>query len=179
MELREKYPKLCFSSCTRLGEVKTSRDKRGAGSGHKDGTIEAKPDGEKGISAKLRSIHGGLFPHSDVVELVVADDPLAEIAPPIWIDEYAKLDRNQLLELPYSEWLAQAEPEVVTVVNNPGRFLPNTKCGTSCDLHRILRDSNWKILGTSSLVKILLLKPNWPAPRPSLTRPSLFTPSSD
>jgi hypothetical protein len=93
----------------------------------KTGRLKQKPDGEKGISAKLRSIHGGLFPQSD---LVVADDPFAEIAACTWIDEYVKLDRRQLLNLPYSEWLMQAGPKVVTAVNNlNGPFLPNTLDG--------------------------------------------------
>jgi hypothetical protein len=122
LELRREYPKLYFSSCTRLCEVRTSNMELTADT--KTGRLKLKPEGERGISAKLRSIHGGLFPQSD---LVVADDPFAEIAARTWIDEYAKLDRSQLLKLPFSQWLAQAEPEVVAAVNKlNGPFLPNT-----------------------------------------------------
>ena len=93
----------------------------------KTGRLKPHPVGLKGISTKLRSIHSGLFPQAT---FVVADDPLAEIAARTWIDEYAKLDRRQLLTLPYSEWLAQAGPEVVTAVNNlNGPFLQNTFYG--------------------------------------------------
>ncbi|KAI9688986.1 MAG: hypothetical protein M1822_000723 [Bathelium mastoideum] len=87
------------------------------------------------VSLELRSIHGGLFSQSD---LIVADDPLAEIAARTWIDEYAKLDRSKLLGVPYFEWLAQAGPAVVAAVkilNDP--FLLNTFDGPL--------DDNWNI----------------------------------
>lgn len=133
LDLRREYPELLFSSCTRLCEVSTSRGELVADI--KTGRLKPKPDGEEGISTKLRSIHGGLFPQSD---LVVADDPYAEIAARTWVDEYAKLDRSQLLQLSYSDWLAQAGPTVVTAVNNlDGPFLPNKFDGP--------QDDSWNI----------------------------------
>lgn len=110
-----------FSSCTRLCEVSTSKGELVADI--KTGRLKLKPVGEKGISTKLRSIHGGLYPQSN---LVVADDPFAEIAARTWIDEYAKLKRSQLLTMTYEKWLAQAKKEVVMAVNKlNGPFLPN------------------------------------------------------
>jgi hypothetical protein len=43
----------------------------------------------------------GLYPQSHIV---VADQPLAEIAARTWIDEYAKLDRSLLLKRPKHTW---------------------------------------------------------------------------
>ena len=121
LELRRRYPKMYFSSCTRLCEVSTSKGELVADI--KTGRLKLKPVGEKGISTKLRSIHGGLYPQS---HLVVADDPFAEIAARTWIDEYAKLKRSQLLTMTYEKWLAQARKEVVVAVNKlNGPFLPN------------------------------------------------------
>ena len=119
LELRGKYQDLLFSSCTRLCEVRTSEKELVADI--KTGKLKLKPEG---ISTKLRSIHGGLYPQSD---LVVADDPFAEIAARTWIDEYSPLERSQLLKMPYWEWLAQAREEVVTAVKGlNGPFWPNT-----------------------------------------------------
>ncbi|KAI0543162.1 ankyrin, partial [Xylaria digitata] len=121
LELRRKRPELLFSSCTRLPDVITSVQKYKAD--HKSGKLVAWQDGEKGIAARLRSIHGGLYPQSD---LVVADDPMAEIAARTWIDEKASLDRRELLSRPYYEWLAMAGKDVLDAVNNlNGEFLPN------------------------------------------------------
>ncbi|KAJ9604493.1 hypothetical protein H2200_011329 [Cladophialophora chaetospira] len=136
LELRQKYPRLRFSSCTRLCDIWTSAGKLVADI--HTGKLKPMPDGEKGISAQLRSVHGGLYPQSD---LVVADDPLAEIAARTWIDEYARLDRRQLLWLPYSDWLAQARPEVVAAVNKlNGPFLPNKWEGSADEERKILEE---------------------------------------
>jgi hypothetical protein len=122
LELRKNHPELRFSSCTRLCKVRTSEMELVADI--KTGKLKPKLEGEKGLSTKLRSIHGGLFPQSD---FVVADDPYAEIAARTWTDEAAQLDRGKLLEKPYDAWLAHAREEVVTAVNNlNGPFLPNT-----------------------------------------------------
>ena len=122
LNLKKADSNMIFSSCTRLCEVRTSKGELIVDT--KTGRLKPKPTGEKGISTRLRSIHGGLFPQSD---MVVADDPFAEIAARTWIDEYVKLDRAKLLELRYSDWLAQAGQEVVAAVNKlNGPFLPNT-----------------------------------------------------
>lgn len=128
LELRADYPNLNFLSCTLLCDVRTP-------SGNeffteiRTGRLNPKPRGETGLPKKLRSIHGGLYAQSD---LVVADDPFAEIAARTWTDEYAKLDRSQLLTLIYGEWVAQAENDVVVAVSElNGPFLPNTFDGTS------------------------------------------------
>jgi len=111
-----------FGSCTRLCDVRTSKEEMTAS--YKDGHIYVVPKDERGLNRKIRGIHGGLYPQSDVV---VADDPFAEIAARTWIDEYAKLDRRQLLTMPYNRWLAQAGQTVVTAVNSlNGPFMPNT-----------------------------------------------------
>lgn len=132
LKLKSWYPKLYFSSCTRLCEVRTSDREWVADM--RTGKLKLKPTGEKGISSKLRGIHGGLYPQSD---LVVADDPFAEIAARTWIDEYAKLDRTRLFRDPfmsYNDWIAQAGTEVVEAVNKlNGPFLPNTFDGDPDD----------------------------------------------
>lgn len=81
-------------------------------------------DGEEGLSTKLRAIHGGLYPQSN---LVVADDPAAEIAARTWIDQKSGLDRSQLLRRPYNEWLAGATEDVVAAITklNDQDFLPS------------------------------------------------------
>lgn len=134
LDLKRDHPELVFfPSCTRLCEVRTLRGELVATM--KTGRLKLKPQGEQGISTRLRTIHGGLFPQSD---LVVADDPLAEIAALTWIDEYARLDRSQLMRLPYHVWLAQTGPEVVAAVNEiNGSYLPNTIDGPL--------DDNWII----------------------------------
>ena len=135
LRLRDIHPTMVFSSCTCLCEVRTSKGEELVAD-MKTGRLKPKPVGERGLSAKLRSIHGGLYPQSD---LVVADDPFAEIAARTWIDEYAKLDRAQLLKLPYTQWLAQASPAVVAAVDKlNGPFLPNTFDGPL--------DDDWNIM---------------------------------
>ncbi|KAL9117163.1 MAG: hypothetical protein Q9187_006304 [Circinaria calcarea] len=64
-----------FSSCTRLCDVRTPEKQFKAN--WKTGHMEEIPDDETGLGTRLRTIHGGLYPQSD---LVIADDPLAEIA---------------------------------------------------------------------------------------------------
>ncbi|KAF2103266.1 hypothetical protein NA57DRAFT_72241 [Rhizodiscina lignyota] len=130
VDLRERYSDLSFASCTRLCDVRLPEED-GLPEGEelvaniKTGKLEPKLlKGAKGIRAKLRSIHGGLYPQSDIV---VADDPLAEIAARTWIDECAKLDRSKLLDLSYNDWLKKAAIEVQEAVKKlNGPFLPNT-----------------------------------------------------
>lgn len=130
LRIRKDCPQLYSSSCTRLCEVRLPNgDEYNASIVH--GGLYQKPQGEKGISSKLRGIHGGLYPQSD---LVVADDPLAEIAARTWIDEYKRLDRSQLLRMPYRDWIAQGGEEITTAVKAlNGPFLPNTWEGTLDD----------------------------------------------
>ncbi|CAI7569709.1 unnamed protein product [Penicillium glandicola] len=124
LELRREYPGVVLSSCTRLPDVITP-DGMKYGTRYGIGSLEPWPENESGLSRKLRALHGGLYPRSD---LVVADDPAAEVAARTWIDQYSSLDRSELLEKPYYEWL-QAEPEVHAAVRglNDGEFLAN-KC---------------------------------------------------
>ncbi len=91
LELREKNPDLLFSSCTRLPDVIISDQKYKAN--HETGKLVPWEQGEKGLAAHLRAIHGGLYPQSNIV---VADDPIAEIAARTWIDQKARLDRGKL-----------------------------------------------------------------------------------
>ncbi|KAF2025565.1 hypothetical protein EK21DRAFT_116654 [Setomelanomma holmii] len=77
-----------FSSCTRLCDVRTLQGEMTAS--FQTGHMQCIPSGVKGLQTKTRTMHGGLYPQSD---LVIADDPFAEIAARTWIDEYAKLDR--------------------------------------------------------------------------------------
>lgn len=128
LELREKYPQLLFSSCTRLPDV--IRPDGSFMASYKTSHLMPWLIGEKGLASKLRAIHGGLFPQS---HLVVADDPCAEISARTWIDQESDLDRSQLLRVPgrswrpYKDWLAQATEEVVTAITklNDQEFLPN------------------------------------------------------
>jgi hypothetical protein len=141
LELKKKYPKLIFSGCTQLCEVRTSGPNgKELVADMKTGHLKTRPGGEKGISTKLRTIHGGLYPQSHIV---VADDPFAEIVARVWIDDYAKLDRRQLLTIAdsdptYNLWLRNAGPEIEKAVNDiNGPFLPNTYDGPV--------DDNWNI----------------------------------
>ena len=141
LELKEKYPKMIFSSCVRLCEVRTTGpNSKELVADMRTGRLKTRPSGEKGISTKLRTIHGGLYPQSHIV---VADDPFAEIAARVWIDEYAKLDRKELLtiadsNLTYNDWLRKAGSSVEKAVNDlNGPFLPNTYDGPV--------DDNWNI----------------------------------
>ncbi|CAN9091613.1 unnamed protein product [Alternaria alternata] len=126
LELRERNTNLIFSSCTRLPDIITPEGRFKVGhldgkmalwdSDKKENTIELPNENgrittqtrplseqeirfqkEKGLSAELRTIHGGLYPQSHIV---VADDPGAEIAARTWIDQYAEADRSQLLRRP-------------------------------------------------------------------------------
>ena len=101
LELRAKHPTLMFTSCIPLCEVITPTGKQLTGdclTGH----LKPKPKGEKGIAARYRELYGALYPLSDIV---VADDPFAEIAARTWIDEFAKLYRRQLLHPDHGKWL--------------------------------------------------------------------------
>ena len=109
LRLREKYPKVLFSSCTRLPDVVSPN-----GANYKVRFATAKlqkwDPGEEGIANKLRAIHGGLYPQSNIV---IADNPLAEIAARTWIDQEAGLDRSELLYMPYDKWLEEGGKELL------------------------------------------------------------------
>ncbi|OKP03801.1 hypothetical protein PENSUB_6810 [Penicillium subrubescens] len=120
LKLRQQYPQMAFSSCTRLSDVYIKDVEYSASI--QTGELYEKAVGEQGFEQKLRALHGGLYPPSDIV---IADDPFAEIAARTWIDEYAKLDRSQLLTMSYEGWLGQ-DPEVKDAVDNLNKkFLPN------------------------------------------------------
>lgn len=134
LELRERYRHMLFSSCTRLPDVIIDdKGDQDAANENEDneyfsrfstGRMHKRPPGGPTIRGSLRAIRGGLYPQSD---FVVADDPYAEIAARTWIDEYAQLDRSQLMYMSYDQWIAQAAPEVgeaVRLLN--GRYLANT-----------------------------------------------------
>ncbi|KAJ6019736.1 hypothetical protein N7522_000444 [Penicillium canescens] len=123
LALRKEYPDLLFSSCTRLPDVITSTGKYKA----KFQTSRLVPlqEGEEGLATKIRAMHGGLYPQS---HLVVADDPMAEIAARTWIDEESGLDRSDLLTIPYYKWLAKAKrKDIVAAMEKLTKhdFLPN------------------------------------------------------
>ncbi|KAK0667869.1 hypothetical protein QBC41DRAFT_278083 [Cercophora samala] len=101
LNLRKRYPDLLFSSCTRLPDVTTPE--RPYKTGFHNAELGRFKDGEAGLSSKLRALHGGLYPRS---HLVVADDPMTEIAARTWIDEEGKMNREQLLHMSYERWLA-------------------------------------------------------------------------
>lgn len=134
VELRERYRHMLFSSCTRLPDVIVD-NKGGKEVANEDdnneyfahfhtGRFHKFPPGAAGIRASLRAIRGGMYPQSD---FVVADDPYAEIAARTWIDEFAQLDRSQLMHMTYDQWIAQAAPEVREAVHLlNGRYLTNT-----------------------------------------------------
>jgi len=123
LKLRREYPQMMFSSCTRLCDVRTP-DGVEYRSNYETGRLVQQPVGDKGIARQLRGIHGGLYPQTDVV---VADDPIAEIAARTWIDEYAKLNRAELLYKSWDEWLKQGGEDLVEAVREiNGPFLPNT-----------------------------------------------------
>jgi hypothetical protein len=124
LELRRRYPSLLFSSCTRLPDVITPKGEYKAW--HETSRLVRWADGEKGLSAKLRAMHGGLYPQC---QLVVADDPAAEIAARTWIDQHGSghLDRSQLMHMTYDQWLAGAPRDVVAAITklNNQDFMPN------------------------------------------------------
>ncbi|XPT00523.1 hypothetical protein M3J09_009674 [Ascochyta lentis] len=109
LRIREKYPKVLFSSCTRLPDVVSPN-----GANYKVRFATAKlqkwDPGEEGIANELRAIHGGLYPQSN---MVIADNPLAEIAARTWIDQEAGLDRSELLNIPYDKWLEKGGRDLV------------------------------------------------------------------
>lgn len=122
LDLRKLYPQMVFSSCTRLSDVYLRDSDAEYTADLLAGRLKPKLTGESGIPARLRALHGGLYPHSDIV---VADDPVAEIAARTWIDEYAQLDRSQLITMTYDDWIAQ-NPMVKTIVDGlNAKFWPN------------------------------------------------------
>lgn len=123
LELRRRYPHMVFSSCTRLSDVYLTGSDAEFTRDLMEGNLKPQIAGDEGIAARLRTIHGGMYPQSD---LVVADDPIAEIAARTWIDEFAGLDRSQLLTMTYDDWLAQ-DPLVKEVIDElNGKFWSNT-----------------------------------------------------
>ncbi|KAL4863698.1 hypothetical protein BDV12DRAFT_201830 [Aspergillus spectabilis] len=84
-------------------------------------------EGDQGISEKLRCIPGGLYPQSDIA---IAEDPFLEVAARTWMDEYARLDRSRLLEIPYWKWIEEGDRQTpglldaIKKLNEP--FMPNT-----------------------------------------------------
>jgi hypothetical protein len=141
LQLKETYPTMIFSGCTRLCEVRKPNGEE-LNASMKDGKLRPKPTGQKGLPAKLRTIHGGLYPRSD---LVVADDPLKEIAARTWIDEYAQLDRSKLLDpkVTYDSWLYyEGGADVLAAVKGlQGPFLANTFSGPVTDDWNIVVDN--------------------------------------
>lgn len=134
LELRARYRHMLFSSCTRLPDVLIDNngdenvvnedDDNEYFAQLKTGRLHKRPPGAAKIQRALRAIRGGMYPQSD---LAVADDPFAEIAARTWIDEFAQLDRSQLMHMTYDQWIAQAAPEVREAVHLlNGRFLTNT-----------------------------------------------------
>lgn len=127
LELRERYRHMLFSSCTRLPDViinNNENDDNEYFTHHQTGRMHKREDNRQKIHTELRYIRGGMYPQSD---LVVADDPYAEIAARTWIDEFAQLDRSQLMHMTYDQWIAQAAPEVREAVHLlNGRYLTNT-----------------------------------------------------
>lgn len=124
LELRRDNPDVVLSSCTRLADVITP-DGMKYGTRYDNGSLTPWPEGQKGLTRELRAMHGGLYPQSD---LVVADDPDAEVAARTWIDQYSSLNRSELLNKPYYEWLSN-EPKVYDAIweISHGEFLAN-KC---------------------------------------------------
>ncbi|KAK4197907.1 hypothetical protein QBC40DRAFT_136554, partial [Triangularia verruculosa] len=127
LELRRRHPDLLFSFCTRLPDVTTSDSQYNVS--FLTGDLKRIQDGETGLSAKLRALHGGLYPRFDIV---VADDPAAEIAARTWIDEEGRMPREQLLHMSYYQWLQTcATKDVRDAVMSlrkhdflPNKFLP-------------------------------------------------------
>lgn len=76
-----------FASCTRFDYLTTG---------------SPPPEDEKGLSTKLRAMHGGAVPNPRS-HLVVADDPAPEIAARAWIGQKSGLDRGELLRMPYNQ----------------------------------------------------------------------------
>ncbi|KAI0514645.1 hypothetical protein F5B22DRAFT_647402 [Xylaria bambusicola] len=154
-ELSKLYPEMIFSSCTRLSDVYFKDSDAEYTADLQTGRLKPKLTGERGIPARLRALHGGLYPQSD---LVVADDPIADIAARTWIDEYAQLDRAQLITMTYDDWIAQ-DPTVKEVIDELNiKFWPNAVGGTvsgakeqkgivPTELHRHKKEGGNKVEG--------------------------------
>lgn len=126
LELREKNSELLFSSCTRLPDYII--DHKNYKANWQTSRLEAWKDAdtdENGISAALRAIHGGLYPRSDIV---VADDPLAEIAARSWIDQEFGLDRRELLNgVSYYDWLEKSRGRKTFATEYRKRMIESVK----------------------------------------------------
>lgn len=122
-DLRALHEDMVHSTCVRLCDTRIE----GVGEFTADmwtGRLRRRPAGDEGLATKLRTIHGGLYPQAD---LVVADDPFAEIAARTWIDEYKQLKREELLSVPYNEWLRRGGRDLVEAMREiNGPFLANT-----------------------------------------------------
>ncbi|KAK4222829.1 hypothetical protein QBC38DRAFT_447913 [Podospora fimiseda] len=115
IKLKE-YPQMILSSCTQLCDVKTP---------HADAS------GGKGIADEDAGIHGGLYPQSNID---IINDPIDEITAKTWIDEYAKLDRSELMHKSWDEWLKQGGEKLIEVMKKAnGPFLDNTVTQRSLD----------------------------------------------
>jgi hypothetical protein len=128
LKLKEDPPDRYFASCTRLCDVRKPEGVEHVAN-IREGELTPRLSGGKGIAAKLRSIHSGLYPQSDIA---VTDDPWAEIAARTWIDQYGTLDLKGLMDKPYDEWLNQnpQKPEIAEAVNKLNSpFIPNTVIG--------------------------------------------------
>jgi hypothetical protein len=143
IDLRNKYPHLRFGSCTRLPDAIVDIKlhdgttlQRKLKASYETSLLTPWKDGEEGLENELRALHGGLHPVTDVV---VADDPIREMAARTWIDEKALLRRDKLLLDPgrenewlcYDAWLQQAESPVATTIRelNAQEFLVNKYTG--------------------------------------------------
>lgn len=123
LKLRREHPQTMFSSCTRLCDVTTPDDVEYR-SNYATGRLIPQPEGDKDITRQLRGMHGGLYPQTDIV---VADDPIAEVAARTWIGECAKLNRAEFLCESWDKWPEQRGEELVEAMREiNGPFLPNT-----------------------------------------------------
>ncbi|EUC27370.1 hypothetical protein COCCADRAFT_111882, partial [Bipolaris zeicola 26-R-13] len=127
LDLKRAHKGLLIASCTRLPDVILPTGYYIAD--YSSSKMKPWETEEKGISRHLRTIHGGLYPQSDIC---IADNAGGEIAARTWIDQYAKLKRKDLLKLSfggysYQDWLESShQPDLVEamgIIN--GNFLAN------------------------------------------------------
>ncbi|KAF5676593.1 ankyrin repeat-containing protein [Fusarium heterosporum] len=121
LEIKRDFPGVLLSSCTRLPDI-ISPEGFKYGTSYQTGKFQKWPDGERKIAKQLRGLHGGLYPQSN---LVVADDPAAEVAARTWIDQRSRLDRKKLLHEPYYQWLSASEDTYRAIKELNGDFLAN------------------------------------------------------
>ncbi|KAF5854560.1 hypothetical protein GGP41_007338 [Bipolaris sorokiniana] len=133
LELKRAHKGLLIASCTRLPDVILPTGNYIAG--YLTSKMKPWETEEKGISRHLRTIHGGLYPQSDIC---IADNAGGEIAARTWIDQYANLNREDLLKLcyggySYQDWLESSRKpdlvEAMSVIN--GDFLANRVGGAA------------------------------------------------